>query len=141
MEQNLSGVPCICFHARRAARHITQIFDSCLRAEGLRASQYGLLYFLSKTEGACISDIGRLLRMDQSTVTRNIDSLSRAALVLSSPHPEDPRKKVVQLTEKGKEKLEHSKQAWQRAQNQVKAQMGERQFAELADLLRLAAMD
>lgn len=139
MEQDISEVPCICLQVRRAARNITQIFDNCLRPAGLKASQYGMLRMLSETREACISDIGRIMRMDQSTVTRNMGALATQGLVRLVPHPVDPRKKVAHLTQKGAEKLAKARDAWQRAQDMVKGQMGEQEFAALGNLLKLAA--
>lgn len=139
-EQDVFDVPCICLQVRRAARNITRIFDRCLRPVGLKASQYGLLRMLSETREACISDIGRLMRMDQSTVTRNMDALAREGLASFSSHPDDPRKKVAHLTQKGAEKLEKARETWQSAQDTVKEQMGEQDFVALGNLLNLAAM-
>lgn len=55
-----ADISCICFHARRAARHITRFFDCHLRAAGLSPAQYTTLRKLSKIGSSHVSDIGRI---------------------------------------------------------------------------------
>ena len=63
-----------------------------------------------------ITDIGKVLCMDQTTATRNIGLLERAGFVAVGVHPDDARKKVVELTPEGQAKLEEAFPLWEEAQ-------------------------
>ena len=128
-------IPCACLHIRRADRQLSQMYDSYLRPLGIRSTQYGMLRCVEGLPDPFISDIGRFLNMDQTTVTRNIEKLEKAGLVASSPHPDDPRKKLVRLSSEGKSKLAQARPLWKEAQEHVMAQMGTEDFNELLRLL------
>lgn len=55
-----------------------------------------------------ITDIGKVLCMDQTTATRNIGLLERAGFVAVGVHPDDARKKVVGTDARRKAKLEEA---------------------------------
>lgn len=73
--------------------------------------------------------------MEQTTVTRNIEMLSRLGLAYKTSHPDDPRKKLIRLTDTGKQKLIQGQEAWEKAQNSIKEQVGESDFNMIIKLL------
>jgi DNA-binding MarR family transcriptional regulator len=83
-----------------------------------------------------ISDIGRAMGMDQTTVTRNVEILERLEFVLTTPHLDDPRKKVVTLTHTGQSKLVEAFPLWQKAQDKISAHLGEKQLEAFHELLQ-----
>lgn len=131
----LSGkTACACLHVRKTGRQLSQMYDRYLRRVGIRSTQYGLLKCVEALPEPFISDIGRVLGMDQTTVTRNIEKLERAGLVEAKPYPGDPRKKMVCLSSSGRDKLAEARPLWEAAQKRVRDGMSE---DELATLLRL----
>lgn len=135
MAINPGSIPCICFYARRAARSLTQVFDRHLRPTGLNAAQYGMLRSVSTLEEPSLAEIGKLMCMEQSTVSRNIEALINKGLALTIKHQDDPRKKIVQLTDEGKNRLAGAQAAWEKAQNEIKDKLGEADFQALFQLL------
>lgn len=135
MERLLLENPCLCLHARRASRHFSKIFDEYFRPEGLNTNQYSLLSCISKLPEPSITDISRLLCMEQTTVTRNIEMLCKLGLVYKTDHADDTRKKLIRLTEVGEQKLRHAHDAWEKAQNAMKEQIGEKDFKMIIKLL------
>jgi DNA-binding MarR family transcriptional regulator len=111
------------------------MYDQYLRPTGIRSTQYGMLRCVSELPDSFISDIGRVLCMDQTTVTRNVEKLEKAGLVQTRPHPEDPRKKQVELSPLGKAKLAEAHLAWEEAQNRIVGRMGEDDFENFLKLL------
>lgn len=135
MEDLLKASPCACLYVRRADRQLSQLYDRCLRLVGIRSTQYGMLFCVAELPEPYISDIGRILNMDQTTVTRNVEKLEKLGLVTSRPHPGDPRKKMVQLSPSGAAKLDEARPLWEAAQKRVLEYMGEEDYASLLRLL------
>ena len=132
-------IPCACLHVRKADRQLSQMYDRYLRPLGIRSTQYGMLRCVDGLPDPFISDIGRFLSMDQTTVTRNIEKLEKAGLVETGPHPDDPRKKKVELSAAGKTKLAQAHSLWEKAQKRIETRMGDVDFKSLLRLLdRLA---
>ena len=73
--------------------------------------------------------------MYQTTVTRNISKLEKAGLVTTSPHPDDPRKKRVELSAIGRDKLAQAHPLWEEAQRCIISRMGKDDFNSLLRLL------
>lgn len=62
--------PCMCATLRRASRALTQLYDEALRPLGLRATQFTVLQALSFTGEVSQGELGQLLAMDSTTLTR-----------------------------------------------------------------------
>lgn len=139
MNKLYQEIPCACLHVRRADRQLSQMYDGYLRPLGIRSTQYGMLRCVEELPDPFISDIGRFLNMDQTTVTRNIEKLEKAGLVVTRPHPDDPRKKLVGLSTTGKDKLAQAHPLWEEAQRHIMAKMGADDFKELLRLLNKLA--
>lgn len=130
-----SKTSCVALHVRKADRQVAQFYDRYLRSVGIRSTQYGLMRCIAGLTEPFISDIGRALSMDQTTVTRNIEKLEKMGLVKTGPYPDDPRKKRVVLSSKGRQKMEEARPYWQKAQDAIRAQMGDENLAHLLELL------
>lgn len=136
MANNPLQISCLYFYIRMADRHLAKIYDDYLRPFGIRITQLGMLECLSQLNATYISDIGRILLMDQTTVTRNIEKLEKAGYVMVTPHQTDPRKKIVKISRTGEEKLASAHKAWQEAQEFVALQLGQEDFDVSSRLLK-----
>lgn len=77
------------------------IFETYHRESQLQA--YSIFLCVALTPGITMSEIERKTNCAQSTVWRNINSLSEESdLVVTLDDPAEPRRKVVHLTKKGK---------------------------------------
>lgn len=131
--------PCVCMRVRKLAREISHIYDECLRPAGIRSSQFGLLRCIATLPEPFISDIGRVLSMDQTTVTRNVDKLVKMGLVRTRADRSDPRRKAVALTASGKAKLAEARALWEEAQARMQASLGAQDMENLLRLLQSAS--
>ena len=66
------ALPCMCASFRRAARALTQVYDKALRPYGLRATQFTILQALSLTGENSQGNLGSLLMLDSTTLTRTL---------------------------------------------------------------------
>ena len=135
VKNSIQEIPCTCLLVRRAGRQLSQMYDQCLRPAGIRATQYSMLRCVVEHPDPFISDIGRSLGMDQTTVTRNIKKLEKSGLVETKLHPGDPRKIQVSLSSNGKAKLTECHSLWEKAQRRVLSSMGKDNLVSLFELL------
>ena len=122
---------CVCMQLRKAGRVVTQIYDRCLRPVGIRGTQFALLKRIACMRRPFITDIGKVLCMDQTTATRNIGLLERAGFVAVGVHPDDARKKVVEG------KLEEAFPLWEEAQREIREYLGDDRLGNLCSLLQV----
>src|SRR5262249_44359579 len=123
-------LPCACANLRRAARHITQMYDEALRPIGLRSTQFTLLQALSLAGEVTQNDLGELLAIDSTTLSRSLVPLAEKGWVRARVGV-DRRQRLWSLTDSGKEKLQSSKPAWQQAQTNLETQIGSQLWNEL----------
>jgi DNA-binding MarR family transcriptional regulator len=135
MADDVLQTNCVCMHARRAGRQLAHFYDQFLRPAGIRSSQYGMLRCIDTLLTPFISDIARVLSMDQTTVTRNVKQLEKISLVKTLPHPDDPRKKMVVLTKAGRQKLIKALPLWEKAQERIHARVSDEKIETLFSLL------
>jgi DNA-binding MarR family transcriptional regulator len=131
---------CVCFHLRRSARAITQLYDHILAPSGLRATQYTLLTVMRSTGGLPFSGLAEVLGMDRTTLTRNLRPLERDGLVRIETGA-DRRVRLVKLTRLGERKQEAAEPLWVRAHSRVINGIGEKTWKTLRqDLSRTIAV-
>lgn len=109
---------CACFNVRKAARALTALYDRALAPTGLRATQGTLLVALARAGDVPVTRLAGILGMDRTTLTRNLEPLRRARLVVIRPGP-DRRVKLAALTEAGRKALAQAIPLWREAQRQV----------------------
>lgn len=126
---------------RKAGRHLSRIYDSFLRPCGIRSTQYGLLSCVENLQTPSISEISSVLSMEQTTVSRNILKLKGMGLVETVQDADNRHRKIVTLTDSGREALARGRTGWEKAQAFVKESLGDSDYAALARLMaRLSSM-
>ncbi|WP_168732430.1 MarR family winged helix-turn-helix transcriptional regulator [Desulfovibrio desulfuricans] len=128
-------LPCLFLEVRKAERQLSWLYGKCLGQNNLRITQYGLLRAIAGLAEPSITEIGRILGIDQTTVTRNVDKLEQAGLVVCGHPLTDSRKKIVRLTPFGADSLEKAHPLWGEAQQRVVAGLGDKDVQELLRLL------
>ena len=134
-KNKLHKTDCLCLQTRSVDRLLTRIYDSFINQTGLKTTQYGLLRCINNFHSPCMSDIAGALCLDQTTASRNIGKLQQGGYVQTCPAEDDPRKTMLELTPLRHEKLIEGRAAWEKAQNLVKDQFGEKDFEQLFVLL------
>jgi DNA-binding MarR family transcriptional regulator len=122
---------CVCANLRRLSRTVTQLYDTELRPTGLRATQVTLLVALGLAKEISVTQLGEILQMDRTTLTRNLVPLEREALLHLESAPDDARRKVIRLTPKGTRALRDALPRWRRAQRRALAQVGSTRWRRL----------
>jgi DNA-binding MarR family transcriptional regulator len=115
---------CIATQARQLSRVITRIYDKALRPIGVKGSQLSVLVAAGKMGIARPPVVCRVLRMDASTLSRNVDRM-RARGWLEVVEDEDARAQPFRLTAAGRRIVEKAAPAWEHAQKQAMALLGE----------------
>jgi DNA-binding MarR family transcriptional regulator len=142
MSNELNFGDCGCFNLRRAARRVTQVYDHALAPAGLKATQLSLLAVLQGDitgEGIAMTRLAEKLGMDRTTLTRNLAVVERDGLVAVRTG-DDPRSRLVVLTQAGRTALEKAAPLWVKVQAELAHQTGadQKEFLEL--MRRLAAI-
>lgn len=125
---------CSNHRVRQLMRGIGQIYDAHLNDTGLRITQYSLLSHVLAASPVRPVDLARLMRMDASTLTRNLKPLIDAGWV-SLGQGGDQRSRLVHITDAGRAKREEAKQSWKAAQNALNARLGLERVAALHGLI------
>ncbi|MBK9509411.1 MAG: MarR family transcriptional regulator [Cytophagaceae bacterium] len=77
------------------------------------ASWFGVFYLLDKNGELSIHEISEVLEISHSAVSQMVKTLNEKNLVALSPSKHDARKKIVVLTDSGKELLNQIKPVWE----------------------------
>ena len=114
---------CTCFHLRRAARMVSQVYDRELAAVDLSLNEYSILRHASR--GPCLlGELADALGMERTTLTRNLRPLIDAGWIKEA-RGADARQRVISLTANGRKRITRALPYWQRAQQQIDAVYGD----------------
>jgi DNA-binding MarR family transcriptional regulator len=133
-ERPLPVLPCACANLRRAARAVTRMYNQHLQETGLELTQYTLLMALSISGETTQGDLGRLLALDTTTLTRMLKPLIKHGWIGTKPG-EDRRQRLLRLSRSGRRKLQQTQPHWERAQQQLRKALGEPTWSQLGPLL------
>ena len=67
----------MCASLRRTSRALTQLYKEALRPLGLRATQFTVLQVLSLAGEVTQGELGQMLAMDSTTITRTLEIMGR----------------------------------------------------------------
>ncbi|QJW48731.1 winged helix-turn-helix transcriptional regulator [bacterium BFN5] len=125
---------CNCLNVRRASRSVTQFYDRVLEPSGLKVTQFSLLKHVEQLGPIAISELAKEVRIDRTTLNRNMKPLEDAGLIVISPG-RDSRIKEVALSDAGKRAVAEGWALWEEAQCDIKEYLGEKDLATLVELL------
>jgi DNA-binding MarR family transcriptional regulator len=135
-ENYKSSFPCVCAVVRKAGRILTRKYNAHLKPSGLQVTQYSMLANIDYKKCITVSDLARLLEMDQTTVTRNLKVLEKSGLILVEKEAGDQRVKRVRISDSGAAKLNKARPLWNRAQKEIQDHLGEEGITSLLGYLR-----
>jgi len=130
---------CVCFNLRRAARAVTQFYDSEMRRHGIRPTQGSILASLQAKNGWNMAELSDWLRMDRTTLVRNLRPLQRDGLVKISGGGRGNRVELA-ITAKGRKQIEKLTPAWKSAQSAMVKTLGEKRWSTILSDLETAAL-
>jgi DNA-binding MarR family transcriptional regulator len=106
---------CVGNQLRLLDRVVTSVYEEELRPLKLTPSQMIILAITTQQGRVRAVELSRLLQMDASTVSRNVERL-RARGWIEEASGKDSRSRPFQLTSGGEKVLEDAIVAWERAQ-------------------------
>lgn len=130
---HLPSLPCTCARLRRASRALTQFYDDALRPAGLRATQFTVLQALSLTGEVTQGELGRLLAMDSTTLTRTLEIMARKGWI-AKRLGKDRRERTLHLVNAGEALFQRVLPRWERVQAELRKRLGDPRWNELMTL-------
>ncbi|MGH7985219.1 MAG: MarR family winged helix-turn-helix transcriptional regulator [Candidatus Binataceae bacterium] len=117
------GRECVASRTRMLNRIITAVYDNALSGIGLKASQFNVLVAVANQGGSKPAELAKILHMDQSTLSRNVDRMcARGWLRLESAG--DGRSHLITVTGVGAALIRKGYAGWDRAQAEVGRRLG-----------------
>jgi DNA-binding MarR family transcriptional regulator len=126
---------CIAVRVRVLNRVVTSLFDDALRPLGLRVSQMNILVAAALIEPAQPARLCKVLHLDPSTLSRNVERMKQRGLVETVPGEDDRTHRIVVLPE-GFRVLEEAYPLWMEAQARVADLLGAQ---EVKDICRMGS--
>jgi DNA-binding MarR family transcriptional regulator len=130
---------CNCLALRQAARAATQLYDRHLAAADMRTTQFSILVNLRRLGPMTINQLAEKMALDRTTLGRNILPLERDGLIAIKQGTTDKRRKELELTQAGTERLRRAAKLWANAQKEFEARFGVERAAGLRSELREVA--
>jgi DNA-binding MarR family transcriptional regulator len=129
----LPELGCMCGTFRRTARALTQLYDDAFRPVGLRGTQFTILQVLSRAGEVSQGELGQILAMDSTTLTRTLRIMVREGWI-SERRGEDRRERWLRLSKPGRDQFNRALPPWEKAQAQLRRQLGDERWRELLKL-------
>ena len=126
---------CTNLKLKQASRLVARHYESYVSPTGLRNTQYSLLSGVVKLGPVRAGELASALRLDASTLSRNLQPLIDKGLVEVATGDDDQRSRVVQATAAGLVLRQQAQKAWKRAQLALNKQLGAGRVAALHALL------
>jgi DNA-binding MarR family transcriptional regulator len=118
----------MCASLRRASRTLTQFYEEALRPTGLRATQFTILQALSLTGEVTQAELGHILAMDSTTLTRTLTIMGHHGWI-AKQRGKDRREWRMRLSRAGETQFKNALPYWEKAQSKVRRRLG-RELAE-----------
>ena len=120
----IPALPCICASLRRASRTVTQLYEDALRPTGLRGTQFTVLQALSLAGEVTQGQLGQILGIDSTTLTRTLNIMSRHGWI-AKRRGKDRREWRMRLSKAGEAQFKQALPYWQKAQTRLRLQLGD----------------
>jgi DNA-binding MarR family transcriptional regulator len=108
---------------RQLLRRVAQHYDAEVGKTGLKTTQYSLLSHVAKLGPLRPGDLARAMKVDASTLTRNLKPLVSAGW-LTLDAGSDGRSRLVSITDSGREKRAEAQRRWRVAQEGINQMLG-----------------
>lgn len=130
----VAPLPCASANLRRAARLVTQLYEDAMRPAGITGPQFTLLQALTLAPGISQKQLGEILGIDSTTLTRTLGLMRKSGWLNSQPGS-DRRELRLGLSKAGKREYERALPYWQSAQKRLKRAVGEPGWSGLIEAL------
>lgn len=131
---DLAPTGCTNLKLRQLTRRVTRRYDAEVAASGLKTTQYSLLSHVIALGPVRPSDLAARMRLEPSTLTRNLQPLIAAGLVEQRAGV-DARSRLVAATDAGRRKRSEAQRGWKLAQGALNDTLGAERIARLHTLI------
>ena len=114
---------CTNLKLRQLVRRVTQHYDAEVGKTGLKVTQYSLLSHVVKLGPLRPGELARAMKMDASTLTRNLKPMVVAGWLELAPGS-DGRSRLVIVTDAGRDKRTEAQRRWRVAQDDLNQLLG-----------------
>ncbi len=115
---------CTAFNLRKAARAVSQYYESVMQESGIKGTQFSLLASIAGQGPVPMGRLAAHMVMDRTTLTRNLKPMIGQGLVAVAPGEEDRRARVVSLTDDGIRTLREAYPYWREAHAGMTRKLG-----------------
>jgi DNA-binding MarR family transcriptional regulator len=123
MDQTVKPQGCTNMKLRQLMRRVAQRYDAEVGKIGLKGTQYSLLSHVLKLAPVRPGDLARAMKIDASTLTRNLKPLIDGGWVTLDAGA-DGRSRLVNVTQAGREKRQEAQRRWRVAQESINQALG-----------------
>jgi len=99
----------------------------------LRATQFTILQALSLAGEVTQSQLGEMLAMDSTTLTRTLQIMDREGWI-AERRGQDRRERRLRLARAGQTQFKRALPVWERVQSRLRRQLGEQAWKNLLDI-------
>jgi DNA-binding MarR family transcriptional regulator len=138
LNNGVVSLPCACASLRRAARIVSQRYDRKMRVSGLKGTQFTLLQALMIAGDISQGELGDILGLDSTTLTRTLALLRKKGWIQAKPG-EDRRQVRLTLSAEGKSRYHGVLPYWQSAQKELRKALGEAGWKQIMEATTRAA--
>jgi DNA-binding MarR family transcriptional regulator len=125
---------CTNLQLRQLMRRVTQHYDLEVGKVGLKGTQYSLLSYVTKLGPIRPGDLAAAMKVEPSTLTRNLKPLVAAAWVEIAAGT-DGRSRSITITESGRAKRAEGQRRWKVAQTSLNEMLGVQRVTALHALI------
>lgn len=125
---------CTNLKLRQLGRLVARHYDAYVSPTGIQKMQYPLLSGIVKLGPIKPGELAQAMRLDASTLTRNLQPLIAQGWVVQGPG-DDARSRRVEATEAGRAKRAEGQRAWKQAQLALNIKLGEARVVALHALI------
>jgi len=121
----------------KAQQVLRTYLKKALEAQGIKVTpaQAGVLFLLKQKDGQSMSDLSRILAIDNSTLTGLIDRMRRSGFVRRQANPADRRVQKIFITNSGIREIDKAKPVIQRVNQEIKTGFSEADVEALKKVL------
>lgn len=123
---------CVAGRTHQIARIVSQNFDQALKPFGLTSNQLTLLCMVALFQPTSSTEMLPYLKMEQSTLSRNLERLERNGWIERAHAADDSRKVALRLTVQGSAKLREARPGWDAAQDWARDALGATGITDIA---------
>lgn len=134
MDRAVKPQGCTNMKLRQLMRRVAQRYDAEVGKSGLKGTQYSLLSHVLKLAPVRPGDLARAMKIDASTLTRNLKPLIDGGWVTLDAGA-DGRSRLVNITPAGRDKRQEAQRRWRTAQESINQTLGPRRVLALHALI------